>query len=421
MSDVAIRAHKLGKQYRIDRWHGREDSLRDAMMSAVSAPLHALRGYAFRQPPQKFWALRDVSFEVRWGDVLGIVGRNGAGKSTLLKILSRVVRPTVGRAEIRGRVGSLLEVGTGFHDELTGRDNIYLNGAILGMKRAEIRRKFDEIVDFAEIGQFLDTPVKRYSSGMYMRLAFAVAAHLEQEILIVDEVLAVGDAAFQEKCLGKMRGIAKGSGRTVFFVSHNLEAVQRLCDRAILLSEGRIVFDGPVRETVRHYLDHMQTGASRHINENAQHGGSGAFRLTSICMRDERGNLRSDFVAGEPLTIDVGYMRNGRCRGMSLGVTIVNQLGIACTHMNTSDVGMDLDVVAERGHILCHISRNPFPVGEYSVSVIIGADDMAADDIPGCLSFQVIASRFFPSAKASECDLIYRPVMVDHQWQHRSE
>jgi lipopolysaccharide transport system ATP-binding protein len=419
MSNVAIRAHDLGKQYRIDRWHGRDDSLREAIVSALSAAGRVLRGDGLRQPAQKFWALRDVSFEVRWGDVLGIVGHNGAGKSTLLKILSRVVRPTVGRAEIRGRVGSLLEVGTGFHDELTGRENIYLNGAVLGMKRAEIRGRFDDIVDFAEIGPFLDTPVKRYSGGMYMRLAFAVAAHLEQEILIVDEVLAVGDADFQEKCLRRMRGIAKGSGRTVFFVSHNLEAVQRLCDRAILLSEGRVVFDGPVGETVRRYLDQIRTGARR-IDENADRGGNGALRLTSICMRDERGNVQRDFVAGEPLTIDFGYVRTRRCRGVSLGVTIVNQLGIACTHMNTSDVGMDLDVVAEHGHILCHVGRNPFPVGEYSVSVSI-SDNAAADDISGCLSFRVISSRFFPSTKVAQRDLLQCPVLLDHRWQHFSD
>ena len=220
-------------------------------MRLLQAPLRRLRRSAPRR--SDFWALKDVSFEVPPGEVLGVVGRNGAGKSTLLKVLSRITEPTTGRVELRGRVGSLLEVGTGFHPELTGRENIYLNGAILGMKRREIARKFDEIVAFAEVEQFLDTPVKRYSSGMYMRLAFAVAAHLEPEILLVDEVLAVGDAEFQKKCLGKMGDVA-GEGRTVLFVSHNMGAVQTVCRRALLLDHGRVKMIGPAEEVVAEYL-----------------------------------------------------------------------------------------------------------------------------------------------------------------------
>src|SRR3989449_1954633 len=251
MSDVVIRAENLGKKYVIghEAQDGRYVTLRDALMHNVRGMWQKtkdlVRGEAIVQGDtvEEIWALRDINFEIRQGEVVGIIGRNGSGKSTLLKILSRITEPTEGRVSIRGRVSSLLEVGTGFHPELTGRENIFLNGAILGMTRAEIRRKFDEIVAFAEIEKFLDTPVKRYSSGMYLRLAFAVACHLEPEILVVDEVLAVGDAAFQAKCIGKMGDVAR-QGRTVVFVSHNLAAVTALCSSAMLIRDGRLMYSG---------------------------------------------------------------------------------------------------------------------------------------------------------------------------------
>src|SRR5918995_480141 len=249
MSDLAIRAQDVSKLYRIGQ-RRRHDTLRDLLSEGISAPL---RRHGRTSDDDKLWALRDVSFEVRHGEVIGIVGDNGAGKSTLLKILSRITEPTDGHIEIYGRLGSLLEVGSGFDPELSGRENVYLNGAILGMKRDEIRRRFDEIVEFSEIGKFIDTPVKRYSSGMYMRLAFAVAAHLESDILIVDEVLAVGDASFQRKCLGKI-GSAAQTGRTVLFVSHSLLTVEDLCDRAIWLDHGRIFDQGEAKAVVSSYL-----------------------------------------------------------------------------------------------------------------------------------------------------------------------
>src|SRR6059036_3777252 len=270
MSDIAIRCEGLSKLYRIGEQE-RYKALRDVIADTAAAPFRRLRqtisrngsrangdGSEIRNPQSAIrdshiWALDDVSFEVKRGEVVGIIGRNGAGKSTLLKILSRITEPSAGRVEIRGRVASLLEVGTGFHPELTGRENIYLNGAILGMARTEIRRKFDEIVAFAEVEKFLDTPVKRYSSGMYVRLAFAVAAHLEPEILVVDEVLAVGDAEFQKKCLGKMSEVAKG-GRTVLFVSHNMAAINRLCRRGLLLEEGHVKFDGDAQTATSMYM-----------------------------------------------------------------------------------------------------------------------------------------------------------------------
>ena len=272
MSDIAIRIENLGKLYKIGALRSKHDTLRDRINDVLFNPFKKLAkvAKAQRNPIKQstsfstddhIWALKDVSFEVKRGEVVGIIGRNGAGKTTLLKILSRITEPTEGRVEIRGRVGSLLEVGTGFHPELTGRENIYLNGAILGMKKSDIERKFDEIVAFAEIEKFLDTPVKRYSSGMYVRLAFAVAAHLDPEILLVDEVLAVGDAEFQKKCLGKMGDVAR-EGRTVLFVSHNMFSVQNLCTRGVLLESGQVSMDGRINDVISKYLDsgRQQTG-----------------------------------------------------------------------------------------------------------------------------------------------------------------
>jgi lipopolysaccharide transport system ATP-binding protein len=262
MSDTVIKAEGLGKKYLIGHQSEREGytALRDVLARSLRNTLHKTRQVFQGQQllegdsVEEFWALKDIDFEIKRGDRVGIIGRNGAGKSTLLKVLSRITEPSVGRVEIKGRVASLLEVGTGFHPELTGRENIYLNGAILGMSRSEIKRKFDEIVDFAGVEKFLDTPVKRYSSGMYVRLAFAVAAHLEPEILVVDEVLAVGDAEFQKKCLGKMEDVSKGEGRTVLFVSHNMAAVQSLCLHTMLLENGRLTTFGRTSEMINEYM-----------------------------------------------------------------------------------------------------------------------------------------------------------------------
>ncbi|MBC7900776.1 MAG: ABC transporter ATP-binding protein [Saprospiraceae bacterium] len=250
-----IRVENLGKEYRIGLKAEPYTTLRESLVNAARRPIDALSGKGKKNGDDRFWALKDVNFEVMPGEVVGIIGRNGAGKSTLLKVLSRITEPTTGRIELYGRIGSLLEVGTGFHPELTGRENIYLNGAILGMKHDEISRKFDEIVDFAEIEEFLDTPVKRYSSGMYVRLAFAVAANLEPEVLIIDEVLAVGDTAFQRKCIGKMEDVSKNEGRTVIFVSHNIGVVSSLCTTGILLHKGEVGAIGPIREIVSKYFE----------------------------------------------------------------------------------------------------------------------------------------------------------------------
>jgi lipopolysaccharide transport system ATP-binding protein len=300
-----IKVEKISKQYQVGARDAGYSTLRETLVSTARAPLKMFRNGG--REDQRFWALRDVSFEVNPGEVLGIIGRNGAGKSTLLKILSRITEPTTGRIELYGRMGSLLEVGTGFHPELTGRENIYLNGSILGMARNEVESKFDEIVDFAEIGKFLDTPVKRYSSGMYLRLAFAVAAHLEPEILVIDEVLAVGDAAFQKKCLNKMQDVSR-RGRTVLFVSHNTAAVQTLCTRAILLNEGMIVAIGNVQQVVLEYLrEGMHQAGERTWPDRSQAPGDTVVRLRAVRARNTEGQVQSEFTLTEQFSIEVEF------------------------------------------------------------------------------------------------------------------
>ncbi|HEX8394653.1 MAG TPA: ABC transporter ATP-binding protein [Longimicrobium sp.] len=303
MSNTAIRATGLGKSYRIGAAAERSGSLREALSGAGRRALRGLRS----RPHETVWALRDVSFEVGHGEALGIIGRNGAGKSTLLKILSRITEPTTGRADVYGRVGSLLEVGTGFHPELTGRDNVFLNGSILGMDREYIARRFDEIVDFSGVERFIDTPVKRYSSGMYLRLAFAVAAHLEPEILIIDEVLAVGDASFQKKCLGKMEDVAH-EGRTVLFVSHDMAAVSRLCGRTLLLDQGGVLAHGATSTVLQAYLQSgLGTTAERRWNDPAQAPGDGVARLRAVRVHDEAGHTREAIDIRRPAGIGMEF------------------------------------------------------------------------------------------------------------------
>jgi lipopolysaccharide transport system ATP-binding protein len=308
MDEIAVRVENLGKQYRIGSVRQRHDTLRDALVDALHTATRRLRRDSVSSSAgNTIWALRDVSFDVKRGEVLGIIGRNGAGKSTLLKILSRITEPAAGRVEIRGRVGSLLEVGVGFHPELTGRENIYLNGAVLGMSRAEIGRRFDEIVAFAEIEKFLDTPVKRYSSGMYVRLAFAVAAHLDPDILMVDEVLAVGDAAFQKKCLGKMQDIGS-QGRTVLFVSHSMPMIQRLCDRALLFSQGRLIASGKAQDVTRQYLNFgTLCSAERMWPEFENAPGDDVARLRSVKVRDRHGRIADTVDVREEVYLEIEY------------------------------------------------------------------------------------------------------------------
>jgi lipopolysaccharide transport system ATP-binding protein len=338
-----IRVDRLGKCYRIGLAPRRYQTLGDAITRAFTAPLRAIR--RGRSPASSsddtIWALRDVSFDVEEGQILGIIGRNGAGKSTLLKVLSRITEPTEGSLTIRGRVGSLLEVGTGFHPELTGRENIFLNGAILGMKRAEIIKKFDEIVDFSEVEQFIDTPVKRYSSGMYLRLAFAVAAHLEPEILVVDEVLAVGDAEFQKKCLGKMGDVAQ-QGRTVLFVSHNMSAILRLTQEAIVLEKGKMTMRAPSVEAVDYYLSAGNPKAGERTWEDTDIPSDAApFRPIALRLLDKKGNVVDTVRSIEPFTIEVEYSLSASVTGLRIGFYLSTTRGeYVLSSFDTDDAKM---------------------------------------------------------------------------------
>jgi lipopolysaccharide transport system ATP-binding protein len=305
MSQPAISVERLSKLYRVGSPQARTDTFRDLIADIARRPFR--RGHAGDKATQDFWALRDVSFEVKRGEAIGIIGRNGAGKSTLLKILSRITAPTSGRAVIRGRVASLLEVGTGFHPELTGRENVYMNGSILGMTKAEVDRKFDQIVEFADVGQFLDTPLKRYSSGMGVRLAFAVAAHLEPDILIVDEVLAVGDAQFQRKCLGQMERVSQ-RGRTVLFVSHNLAAIRSLCTSAVLLDRGNVVSHGPVNDVAAKYLAQTAGSINVPLRDRNDRLGNGKLRFTDVRLRAASGAVTDEILSGDPVTIEADYV-----------------------------------------------------------------------------------------------------------------
>ena len=357
--DVMIRVEALGKRYLLGRNQSSEryTALRDVLTNLAKAPLRRWQREASpgigNVQDEEFWALRDVNFEVKRGDVVGVIGRNGAGKSTLLKVLSRITEPTTGRITLKGRVASLLEVGTGFHPELTGRENIFLNGAVLGMQRHEIRAKFDEIVAFAEVEKFLDTPVKRYSSGMYVRLAFAVAAHLEPEILIVDEVLAVGDAEFQKKCLGKMRDVAKGEGRTVLFVSHNMAAVAQLCSWCILLAQGRSREFSSVEKAISIYLHTQDDRMSRELlGRSYRHiAGAQIFKGSFPTAADE--STPAEIFFGEPLQIMVRLHRLPPDIPIGVNISIRNTDGrLLCLFSTNPHDGVTLPSDEEQNVIL---------------------------------------------------------------------
>ncbi|MCX8090915.1 MAG: ABC transporter ATP-binding protein [Verrucomicrobiae bacterium] len=386
MSAPVITVENLGKRYLVGHQSAQRErysTLRDVLMRNArdlwrkTADVFCGRQIIQGDEVEEFWALRDVSFEVRWGEVVGIIGRNGAGKTTLLKILSRITEPTVGRVTLWGRVASLLEVGTGFHPELTGRENIYLNGAILGMTRAEIRRKFDEIVAFAGVEKFLDTPVKRYSSGMYVRLAFAVAAHLEPEILVVDEVLAVGDAEFQKRCLGKMQDVA-GHGRTVLVVSHNMALVRHICTRAIYLDLGRVVVDGTVEQALGEYL---RMAEARNGLKSERRQGDGRLRFTDFWVENDRGERVGYVASGEPCVLVFSY-RNFGCRAqdkVDVGFGLHLPSGERLLLLYASHMGQTLSVAREHGQFRCRLPGLPLPTGRYGIFPRIEINGVEAD------------------------------------------
>lgn len=396
MTDYAIRVEGLGKRYRIGE-RERYRALRDTLVDVITAPVRRLRSPRSRGVDNTIWALRDVSLEVAPGEVLGVIGHNGAGKSTLLKILSRITEPTEGRAEVRGRVGSLLEVGTGFHPELTGRENIYLNGAILGMRRTEIARRFDEMVAFAEVERFIDTPVKRYSSGMYLRLAFAVAAHLEPEILLVDEVLAVGDAAFQNKCLGRMSDVAR-EGRTVLFVSHNLPSIEKLSQRVVVVDGGRVIMQGDPVECIAAYLG-ARTEPKPAVDLAA------VPRLdprlvpvfTSLDLRDAEGNPISAVGCGEPLEFHLSYSAPGEIANPSFGIIISNGMGMPLFFLQTrAQLGLWAKAAAV-GRVMCRLGEVALVPGEYLLTLGCLSGERQLDLLEHVASFTVEPRDFFNS------------------------
>jgi lipopolysaccharide transport system ATP-binding protein len=413
MSDVAIVADNLSKRYMVGHQSAQRENyiaLRDVLSrearNFARKTIDVFRGRPIVQGDEieEFWALKDVSFEVKRGGVLGIIGKNGAGKSTLLKVLSRITEPDRGRAILRGRVASLLEVGTGFHPELTGRENIFLNGGILGMTKAEIKQKFDEIVAFSEVEKFLDTPVKRYSSGMYVRLAFAVAAHLEPEILIVDEVLAVGDASFQRKCLGKMQDVAQ-HGRTILFVSHNMAAIESMCDSALLLIDGQSVSHGDTSIVVQKYLCDLNNASTTPLVERADRVGSGDIRFCSVSLDDSHGSSVSAFQCGAEATLNfvLENRADRKLRDFRLGLNIDNEMGQRVAYLDTMLVGTDIsDLSPGRWNVRAVIPKMPLTPGRYRLTIYSTLNGIIADWIKNAAIFDVEAGDYYGTGQLPE-------------------
>ena len=421
MADTVISAHGLGKRYRI--WtHSRPKSLSDRVELAVNRARHRARSRPVVPLREEIWALKDVSLDVERGEVLGVIGPNGAGKSTLLSILARITDPTEGSAEIRGRVSSLLEVGTGFHPELSGRDNVFLNGAVLGMRRAETAAKFDEIVEFSGVRDFIDMPVKRYSTGMYVRLAFSVAAHLDPEILLLDEVFAVGDRAFQEKCIARISEMTR-SGRTVLFVSHDVSSVARLCDRALVLNDGHLAFKGPVDDAIGHYLSSRTLGDGRTAEEERE--GTDEARIARVSVRGADGG--TTVRAEQPLTIRVRLEAQTAFRAEGLRL----QIGIHAT-LGGQYVALSTDFAPERpldgveigpdgATAVCELEELPLKPGSYFVSASLerpGGE--LVDRVTKEALFAVVPTDFFGTGLIpGEAHLA--PVLVRHRWDVEGE
>lgn len=433
MSDIAIHVENLGKRYRLGEFSAHRTAAR-MFRNWLARPAARLLGRptaadgtspASNGSEEYFWALRDISFDVHRGEVVGIIGRNGAGKSTLLKILSRITEPTTGHAEIHGRVGSLLEVGTGFHPELTGRENIFLNGAILGMSHADIRSRFDEIVEFSGVEKFLDTAVKHYSSGMRVRLAFAVAAHLDPEILIIDEVLAVGDAEFQNKCLGKMQQVSS-RGRTVLFVSHNLAAIQRLCGRGVVLESGAVAFDCDAADAVSKYLERHTSSSMRYLASEAAHR-SDTANLFAVTVHGPRGEEIATLESGRPVGIRFHYRTLRPRSRVDCAVGVYNSLGQKLLHLSSScqhaaatgtDVACDTrSVPAGDGAVICDIPSLTLAPGRYYLNIYMGCDGEEIAYVQGALSLTVTepASPKYGWGSPARTSLF----VVAHQWRYR--
>lgn len=418
---TSVRVEGVSKRYRIGEQLNSDEALVSTVVRQLAAPL---RNYRRLRDLRRFegegeeenvvWALRDVSFELSPGDILGVVGRNGAGKSTLLKVLARITEPTEGRLDLRGRVASLLEVGTGFHPDLTGRENVFLNGTMLGMSRREVAARLDEILEFAEIRKFADTPVKRYSSGMYVRLAFSVAAHLDPDVLIADEVLAVGDAEFQRKSLGEMRGVAEG-GRTVIFVSHNHALVSSLCNRAIWLERGRLMASGEVEDVLSTYAASQQTfgGDAAHRTDRL---GNGRVLVTETFLREPGGAPTAAVSAGEPLELVVRYAGDGEdLDRLAVTVTIETLLRERIATVSNALSGDELAPVPSTGELVCSLTGLPLNEGDYMLTVRLEVDGQTADFIADTSRFHVDPAGFYstravPGARSGA-------LLLDHRWR----
>lgn len=415
----AVKAENLSKLYRLDSNVEFGRTLRDAITDSARRlnPFSKTNSKNRTGSENSFMAIEDISFEVKPGEIVGIVGRNGAGKSTLLKVVSRVTEPTSGKVQIYGRVGSLLEVGTGFHPELSGRENIFLNGSILGMSRAEIERKFDEIVAFSEIEKFVDTPVKRYSSGMYVRLAFAVAAHLEPEVLLIDEVLAVGDAAFQQKCLGRMNEVSR-EGRTILFVSHNTAALLGLCTRGILLEQGKLTSDGSIESAVSGYLKGVTLGTLGDLTEYKHREGNGRVRFTNVSFEDLTGNAVTQGVSGQPFVIRLDYESNGtnplpRSRA---SVAVYDNLGQALFNCSTELVVSAPINLPPRGSVKCVIPQLPLTQSNYLLTFFLEVNGTVEDWLHKVIELPVIDGDFYQTGRLYPQGWQGKGVLVPHTW-----
>ncbi|WP_298421577.1 ABC transporter ATP-binding protein [uncultured Kordia sp.] len=418
--DIILQVEELSKQYRLgvigtgtithdlNRWwhkiRGKEDPYQKIGDKNARTEI-GTSNYV--------WALKDISFDLEKGEVLGVIGRNGAGKSTLLKLLSKVTTPTKGVIRSKGRIASLLEVGTGFHPELTGRENIYLNGAILGMTKAEIKVKFDEIVEFAGVQRYINTPVKRYSSGMKVRLAFAVAAHLEPEILIVDEVLAVGDVEFQKKAIGKMQDISHGDGRTVLFVSHNMMTIRRLCSRAILLEDGMVSYAGDVESTINKYIEKNTVIKETDIATRTERLGSGQARITNAVI------LSSEIKTGAPFEVELSYKNNSNFEIDEFGISIwkLDETKIISISSNLKKEIATID--QNTGKVRCKIDSLPLVQGSYLLNVFVANKAGVADYLEKVLTFEVEENDYFGNGKL--VDSKWGTIIVDHKWKHTNK
>ncbi|MCI5128757.1 MAG: ABC transporter ATP-binding protein [Candidatus Electrothrix sp. AS4_5] len=408
MSSAVIKIENLWKEYRLGvighgtlthdlqswwaKMRGKEDP------NAKITPI--LAGQEKQIEGDRFWALRDINLEVKEGEILGIIGKNGAGKSTLLKILSRVTAPTKGSIKVKGRIASLLEVGTGFHPELTGRENIFMNGAILGMSSQEIKSKLDEIIDFSGVENFIDTPVKRYSSGMYVRLAFAVAAHLEPEILVVDEVLAVGDAEFQKKCLGKMNEVAH-EGRTVLFVSHNMPAVQNLCTAGVVFEMGRLVCNGPIEKALDYYLIDIKAKQNVSLMEQTQRQGSGWLRITRVELVNESGRRSARAISGQEMCMRLHYLsdKNFDSARVQVAFNLKNSLGLVLANVNAEDSGCLEQSVYSEGWFECRCPDFPLRAGHYNCTLFCSVNGEIVDSVQNGYRLEVIDGDFHGSGR----------------------